>query len=287
MFYFAPFILFIFKTHTELSVWLREKKSENKTIGFVPTMGALHSGHIALVDRSMQTTDATLVSIFINPKQFNNASDFEKYPVTTTQDIAMLEKAGCHAVYIPEIADVYPEHLPHIALELGMLNEVLEGPKRPGHFDGVVQIVHRFLNIIHPDKLFLGLKDYQQCKVIEALIKKYFPVIELVFCATEREASGLAKSSRNMRLSEAGRTKAAEIYKVLKDISLQYKKTSLENALEAAKAALLKKDIEVEYLENANANTLALTNQWQEPGNNVVLLAAYLEHVRLIDNLQF
>lgn len=287
MFYFAPFILFIFKTHTELSAWLRDKKAGNKTIGFVPTMGALHSGHMALVKRSLADSDITLASIFVNPKQFNNPVDFEKYPITIDADIALLEDTGCHAVYIPDVADIYPEHLPHIDLDLGVLNEVLEGPKRPGHFDGVIQVVHRFFSIINPDKVFLGLKDYQQCKVIEALTKKYFPSIELVFCATEREASGLAKSSRNMRLSNEAKDKAAYIYKALQNISSRFPAGTVEDALNEAKELLKARQIDVEYLEHANAKTLELTDDWQEPGNNIVLLAAYLENVRLIDNLQF
>lgn len=287
MFYFAPFILKVFKTHIELTAWLNTVRAENKTIGFVPTMGALHSGHISLVHQSLKSSDITLVSIFVNPKQFNNANDFALYPITTEQDIAKLREAGCHAVYIPDVMDIYPDNIQHISLDLGILNEVLEGPKRPGHFDGVIQVVHRFLSIINPDKVFLGLKDYQQCKVIEVLARQYFPSVELVFCATEREASGLAKSSRNMRLSEEGKKNAAYIYKTLRAIPGHYKKESIEDALNEARLELKAKHIEVEYLEYANAKTLEPVNTWQEPGNNIVLLAAYLENVRLIDNLQF
>ncbi len=279
--------MFIFKTHIELSEWLRLQKAEKHSLGFVPTMGALHSGHIALVKKALEQNDLALVSIFVNPKQFNNAIDFEKYPITTNEDIAFLESAGCHAVYIPAVNDIYPEGLAHVGLDLGMLNEVLEGPKRPGHFDGVVQVVHRFFNIIQPDKVYLGLKDFQQCKVIEALTKAYFPNIQLEFCATERELTGLAKSSRNMRLSETGKASASHIYQALQHIAHQYKKEDLSSAKRAAILYLSKHQIEVEYLESANADTLTLTSQWQEPSHNVVLLAAYLENVRLIDNIQF
>lgn len=279
--------MFIFKTHTELSEWLQLQKAENHSIGFVPTMGALHSGHIALVKKALAQNDITLVSIFVNPKQFNNAIDFEKYPITTDADIDFLKSVGCHAVYIPSVDDIYPEGLPHIELNLGQLNEVLEGPKRPGHFDGVVQVVHRFFTIIQPNKVYLGLKDFQQCKVIEALTNAYFPNIGLEFCATERELTGLAKSSRNMRLSEVGKANASHIYQALQHIAHQYKKEDLSSAKRAALQFLNHHHIEVEYLESANADTLALTNNWQEPNHNVVLLAAYLENVRLIDNIQF
>ncbi|MDI1234454.1 MAG: pantoate--beta-alanine ligase [bacterium] len=279
--------MFIFKTHTELLEWLQLEKDHQHTIGFVPTMGALHSGHISLLKKALEQTDKTLVSIFVNPKQFNNPIDFEKYPITITEDIAFLESAGCHAVYIPNVQDIYPEGLPNIDLNLGILNEVLEGPKRPGHFDGVVQVVHRFFSIIQPNKVYLGLKDFQQCKVIEALTKTYFPNIHLEFCATERELTGLAKSSRNMRLSETGKATASYIYQALQHIAHNYKKEDLNSAKRAALHFLNQHHIEVEYLESANSDTLALTSNWEEPNHNIVLLAAYLENVRLIDNIQF
>ncbi len=279
--------MFIFKTHTELSAWLLTQKALHKTIGFVPTMGALHSGHIALVLQSRKENDITLVSIFVNPKQFNNPIDFEKYPMTADADIATLQQAGCDAVYMPQVEDIYPPHLPHVNLELGMLNQVLEGPKRPGHFDGVVQVVHRFFSLIHPNKVYLGLKDFQQCKVIQALTQQYFSSIQLVFCPTEREANGLAKSSRNMRLSKEAKHTASAIYHILQTIAAKYKKENLSDVLAASKLFLQTKNITVEYLECANSDTLALTTQWQEPGHNVVLLAGYLENVRLIDNIQF
>lgn len=277
----------VFKQHIELTEWLNHSKALNQTIGFVPTMGALHEGHIALVKQALNQNTLVVASVFINPKQFNNISDYEKYPVTEQADITMLEKAGCHAVYIPSVEDIYPTTAVHIPLNIAQLESILEGPNRPGHFDGVVQVVHRLFSIVQPDNAYFGLKDFQQCKVIQALCKAYFPDIHLEFCPTLREVSGLAKSSRNMRLTDKGRMKAALLYKALKMVAADCYRIPVQEALKEAGQYLAEQGINVEYLSCANSETFELTDDWQPNGQNIVLIAAYVEHIRLIDNLQF
>ncbi len=250
-------------------------------------MGALHEGHMALVKQAVHENSLVVASVFINPKQFNNISDYEKYPVTEQADITMLEKAGCHAVYIPAVEDIYPETAVHIHLSIPHLENILEGPNRPGHFDGVVQVVHRLFSIVNPDKAYFGLKDFQQCKVIQALCKVYFQNIQLEFCPTLREESGLAKSSRNMRLTDKGKIKAALLYKALKMVAADCYRIPLQEALKEAGQYLAEQGIIVEYLSCANSETFELTEDWQTNNRNIVLIAAYVEHIRLIDNLQF
>lgn len=275
----------IFRQHSELSTWLASATAGDT--GFVPTMGALHEGHISLVNEAVANNTTVVVSIFINPKQFNNPEDYAKYPVTEAEDLAMLKSSGCHAVYIPSVEDIYPENTTHIPLLLNHLESILEGPNRPGHFDGVVQVLHRLFSIVKPDRAYFGLKDFQQCKVVQALCKQYFPDIQLIFCPTLRESSGLAKSSRNRRLSSQGLVKAALIYKALKMVADAHGHMPLSSAIIQSERFLSAQDIRVEYLACADSDTFELSENWNAEGHNIVLIAAYIEHVRLIDNLQF
>ncbi len=277
----------ILKTEIELNNWIQLQKSHKKTIGFVPTMGALHHGHLDLVSQSVAQNLSTIVSIFVNPKQFNNANDLKKYPITIEKDIKMLKTVNCDAVFLPSVELIYPENFKPIAVDLGVLNDVLEGPKRPGHFNGVVQVVYRLFELVKPNKAFFGLKDFQQCKVIEALVVQKFRELKLQFCPTIRQASGLAMSSRNMRLSAKGKITAANIYKVLNTVKNLYNAVDPNDALNYGKKLLTDKSIEVEYLALAKSKTLELCHFWQKENNNVVLVAAYVEGVRLIDNIEF
>jgi pantoate--beta-alanine ligase len=193
-----------------------QQKDAAKQIGFVPTMGALHDGHIALIDRSKKDTAITVCSIFVNPTQFNNPGDYQKYPNTIEQDIVRLETAGCDALFLPSIAEMYPQGTAGLEqYDLGYLETLLEGKFRPGHFQGVCQVMFRLLSMVQPHKLFMGQKDYQQCMVVSRLLQLMQSPTELITCPTLREADGLAMSSRNLRLSTEDRQKATTIYKCL------------------------------------------------------------------------
>lgn len=279
--------MLIFKTNNELNDWRQQLLSKNNTLGFVPTMGALHQGHISLVEKSLSENHYTIVSIYVNPKQFNDVNDLNKYPKTIEEDIAKLKKIGCQALYIPDNESIYPKDFKTISLNLGGLKTILEGPNRPGHFEGVVQVVYQLFKLVIPNKVYLGLKDYQQCKVIELMRDTYFKSIELDFCPTYREDSGLAMSSRNMRLSEQGKMKAASIYKTLKALSALRDNIAVNNALDYGKHLLKSKGIEAEYVALVNAKTFKLSNKWLSKNNNVILIACYVENIRLIDNIQF
>ncbi len=277
----------ILKTNIELAEWLSEIREKGVSVGFIPTMGALHQGHVDLVNKSTEENDYTIVSIFVNPKQFNNKQDFEKYPVNIGTDIDVLEKALCDAVFVPDYNEVYPEKSKFVKLELGILNKVFEGPGRPGHFEGVIQVVYRFFNLIQPTVAYFGLKDFQQCMVIKMLKNEYFPKIKLQFCPTTRNKIGLAMSSRNARLSTAGEQNASRIYQVLNVVKSLHQHIEPTDALNYGKILLKNAQIEVEYFSLANADTLAPVNAWQKTNKNVLLIAAYIEGVRLIDNIVF
>jgi pantoate--beta-alanine ligase len=277
----------VYSRKSDLEGFLSGIRKKRIRIGFVPTMGALHQGHIRLVEKSVENNDYTIVSIYVNHLQFNNKSDFDNYPVPREKDIKMLEAAGCDLAFIPETNDMYPEGYSKVKLELGLLNNVLEGPLRPGHFDGVVQVVYRLFDYIRPDRAYFGLKDYQQCQVIRLLRNAYFPTITLQFCPTSRTESGLAMSSRNERLSAEGKAKAATLYKVLDTIMRLSRHIEAPDALLYGRHMLNEQGIETEYLELAHADTLLSGKKWFRKDKNVVLVAAYIEQVRLIDNIVF
>lgn len=250
-------------------------------------MGALHKGHLDLVKASMAENDYTIVSIFVNPRQFNNKEDFEKYPVDERGDINLLADIGCDALFVPSYAEVYPPEIKTFKMDLGNLDKVLEGAERPGHFGGVVQVVYRFFELINPDVAYFGMKDFQQCMVISAMRKAYFPKIKLKFCPITRESSGLAMSSRNVRLSKEARENAANIYKILNTVKSLSKHIEAPDAIKHGKYLLKNKGIDVQYLSLANADSLAISNKWLKSGKNILLIAAFVEGVRLIDNIVF
>lgn len=264
----------------------RERKNQ-KTIGFVPTMGALHAGHLSLLKICNRQTDISICSIFVNPTQFNDESDFKKYPVTIANDILKLEEEECNLLFYPDVQEVYPSGTKNqFTYDLGELDQLLEGEHRPGHFQGVCQVVHRLLAIVKPDKLFLGQKDYQQCLVIKKLVEQLSKPISVVIAETLREPSGLAMSSRNMRLNEEEKTIAAHIYKCLKYIKHHYKKDDFNALLNHSKNYLLNSGFtKVDYVAIANAKTLEPVNELNNKIPLVALIAAYVSEVRLIDNM--
>ncbi len=275
--------MLIFRQAAQLSEYL---SGLQKPIGFVPTMGALHAGHQSLFARAVVDGYYTVASIFVNPTQFNDPKDFEKYPVTTAEDLRLLTEAHCDAVYLPAPEDVYPdgpEKAP--AYDFGALETVLEGEKRPGHFRGVGQVVARLLDIVRPQHLYLGQKDFQQCRVIADLIRQKNLPVDLHICPTVREADGLAMSSRNRRLSDFERTRAGVIYQCLVSIEAHKKTRPFSVVAKESRALLEHKGFEVEYIALADAATLALLDEYDNQRGMVALIAARLGNTRLIDNL--
>ncbi len=277
----------IFHYSNRLISFLAEKKFEGKTIGFVPTMGALHEGHVSLIRESKLECDLVVCSIFVNPKQFNNSSDLEKYPRNEQKDFEILNNAGCDVIYFPEVEDVYPKDFKPIKRKHNFFEDVFEGSFRPGHFDGVAQVLYRFFDIIKPDKVYFGLKDYQQCLLVEALLEEHFPNIKLKKCATLRESDGLAMSSRNLRLDSESRKAASAFPAALNIIVNAFRKKTIKEALSDAKSLLTKNGLVYEYLEVADAHSLQNTSQWLPKGQNVVIGALTAGEVRLIDNMVF
>ncbi len=278
--------MIIIKTAGDIINFFATTKVKALTTGFVPTMGALHSGHISLITKAKNENDLVVCSIFVNPTQFNNAKDFEKYPVTVEQDIYLLEQAGCEVLFLPSVAEIYPNRLKtNTHFELGFLDTILEASFRPGHFQGVCQVVHRLLEIILPDKLYVGQKDFQQCMVLKKMAETNFPSLQIVICPTQRETGGLAMSSRNMRLTSTEKKHAATISKALEfiknNIMAGYTEDMKKNTIEY----LSTQGFRVDYVEIADANTLKPLDYWNGKELIVVLIAAFLNEVRLIDNM--
>jgi pantoate--beta-alanine ligase len=278
--------MIVFKKIEALKKHLQKQKQNGNSTGFVPTMGALHAGHLSLITQSRQKASITVASIFVNPTQFNDANDFEKYPSTIDKDLIQLEKAGCDVVFLPSVKEMYPNGLASSThYDLGELENILEGKFRPGHFQGVAQVVHRLLEIVEPDFIFIGQKDYQQCMVIKKLAQLIHSPVQVVTSNTYREDSGLAMSSRNLRLSPTLLDQATAINKMLLYTKGNYSKQSTAALQQYATDYLLQNGFDkVDYVAIADANNLqpVTTNQ---PSNVVVLIAAYIGDVRLIDNM--
>lgn len=274
----------------ELQNIICQQKLEGKSIGFVPTMGALHPGHISLVERSKKECHFTVVSIFINPTQFNNQSDFEKYPRIVDSDANLLENHKCDLLFTPTVEEMYKQECLEVRpFDLGYLNTILEGTSRPGHYEGVATIVEKLFLAVLPTKVYMGLKDYQQVKIIEKLVRDRKLEIEIVGCATLRESNGLAMSSRNMRLTSEGITLAAQLYKTLEEIKSNIGVRTPHDAIEYSKKMHLENyPIKIEYIEIRNAFDLSEVDlhAWSDSLKYVVLIAAWVEDVRLIDNLE-
>ena len=278
--------MIIFKKAADASSFIREKRAKGKTIAFVPTMGALHAGHLSLVDMAKKSDDLVVSSIFVNPTQFNDKKDFEKYPSTIEKDIDMLEKAGCDVLFLPNVAEMYPEGTKsETHYDLGYLETILEGKFRPGHFQGVCQVVDRLLDIVQPDRLYLGQKDYQQCMVLKKMTDVRHPKTKIIIAPTMREADGLAMSSRNMRLNEADRRLAVKISETLSFIKAESGKGYLEDIKERAKQYLTIEGFKVDYVEIADAATLEPVEKNDGGTPLVALIAAFVGEVRLIDNM--
>ena len=275
----------IFKIAADLQNYLQKA---DKKIAFIPTMGALHAGHTSLVGKAVDEGHLSVCSIFVNPTQFNDPEDFKKYPKSTDADISLLISAGCEVLFLPDVEEVYIDGTAATtSYDFGYLETVLEGAQRPGHFRGVGQVVGRLLEIVHPDFLYLGQKDYQQCMVIGDLIRQMGKEdeIKLVVCPTVREQDGLAMSSRNRRLTDPQRALAGIIYQCL--VSIQGKAVSgkfpvvQKECIELMKA----KGFEPEYVNLAEADSLKLMDEFTTDTSQVALIATKLGKIRLIDNM--
>jgi len=260
-------------------------KSEGKSIGFVPTMGALHKGHISLIRRAGEENDAVVSSIFVNPTQFNNPNDLKNYPRTFEGDRLMLEKAGCDLVFFPSENEIYPVNDTTI-YDLGMLDTTMEGLHRPGHFNGVAMVVKKLFEIVQPHTAYFGEKDYQQLLIISHITRFYNIGVQIIPCPTLREADGLAMSSRNRLLSSSDRAIAHIIYDTLKGVKEKAGKLNVNQVKEWAENHLQKyPELKKEYFEIADSNTLEPVSDWDNK-NIRAFASIYLGKVRLIDNMK-
>lgn len=278
----------IIRSIKELHAVIESLKNTQKTLGFVPTMGALHDGHKSLVERSVAENDFTLVSIFVNPTQFNNPSDLEKYPRNLEKDVDLLQKVGCDFIFAPESKDIYQEDElnKRFEFDFGGLDSVMEGRFRPGHFNGVVQIVSKLFQLVKPDKAYFGEKDFQQLSIIHRMVDILKMDVQIVDCQIVREESGLAMSSRNERLSPEQRKNAVQISKVLfesRNFVPRLKPSEIVNWVTEQINKV--SGLDVEYYEIVDVKSLQIVNSWEKP--TVGCIAVFCGEVRLIDNIRY
>lgn len=277
-----------FDTVLSVKQFLANAKKKGKSIGFVPTMGALHEGHLTLMRRAKKENDLLAVSVFVNPIQFNNPEDLKKYPRDIEKDKALLESVGCDLLFAPTVDEMYPEKEVTERFDFGKLETVMEGAFRPGHFNGVAVVVKRLFNIITPDKAYFGEKDFQQLTIIQQLVKIENLPLEIVPCSIVREPDGLAMSSRNERLTPAERAMAPFIHKTLKEaVSLKNEKSPQEIIQWVINRFKAKPEFRLEYFEITDAVFLQSVKRWEKKVNTIGFIAVFLGDVRLIDNIRF
>lgn len=264
-----------------------KQKKVHRSVGFVPTMGALHAGHLSLLRRARSQTDFSLVSIFVNPKQFNDSEDLKRYPRPLDKDLAKLEEAGCDMVFTPAEKEVYPKDF-NLDYPLGYLDQIMEGKQRKGHFRGVVTVVHRLFEIVQPEKAFFGEKDYQQLIIIQKMVKDLHLPVTIVPCPIIREPDGLAMSSRNSLLSAEQKQHAPLIYKTLKE-ALHLKESYTIEQLKHWVSEAISSDpqLKLEYFELVDSTDLKTVLSWHEKKAIIGCIAAWAGKIRLIDNLKF
>ncbi len=274
-------------TKKELTDLIGNYKKEGKTIGFVPTMGALHEGHLSLVTQCRKNSDVAVVSVFVNPTQFNDPEDLKRYPRTPEKDCALLEKAGCDVAFLPSVEEIYPEKDTR-KFDFGYLESIMEGAKRPGHFNGVGQVVSRLFDMVQPDKAFFGMKDFQQVAIIKNMVQQLNYTLEIIPCPIVREASGLALSSRNALLDKEHRENAPHIYATLKKARELASRMSVSELKKWIADEINRNPfLETEYVEIVDDTTLKVVNDWKEKGTKVACVAVYAGKIRLIDNIVF
>ena len=279
--------MIVFESIAPLQNYLQEQKSNGKTIAFAPTMGALHRGHMSLMKTGSRIADIIVCSIFVNPTQFNDQSDLDKYPITIEADKKLLEAEKVDVLFLPTVDEVYPKNIDtKVDIDLGGMDTLLEGAFRPGHFDGVMQVVNRLLNIVQPDFLIMGQKDFQQFSIIQKMIEELNIPTTLTIVPIKRTKTGLAMSSRNKRLSSKEKTQASIIYKTLSYARKKLKKgDSVDNVIEYAMYKLKNAGFRPEYVSISDMKTLRDIKKYDPNFQAVISLAAWLGEVRLIDNI--
>jgi len=279
--------MLVLATAQELHKQISKIKGDTCSVGFVPTMGALHRGHISLIDKSVKENDITVCSIFVNPIQFNNQEDLAKYPRTLRKDLTLLKKASCDFVFVPSVEEIYPDDvLEHYYF--GALENVMEGVFRPGHFTGVAVVVKRLFNIVQPNKAYFGKKDFQQLAIIRELVNIENLPVEIVACPIVRDHNGLAMSSRNQRLSPEERTIASKVYRILKStLQLFQHQTVYETEQFVVSEIEKEEEIRLEYFKIVDKKTLQDDNDWNNPNGLIGCVAFWVGDVRLIDNIEF
>lgn len=279
--------MLVFNTKTELTAFLKSQNSENESIGFVPTMGALHSGHLSLIQNSLKNNHITVVSIFVNPTQFNNNEDLKKYPRTLEADIKKIKTVDDKIIiYAPTVEDIYDNKIESASFNFDGLEYQMEGKHRPGHFDGVGTIVKKLFDIVQPNHAYFGKKDFQQLQIIKKMTEKEKLHVKIIGCEILREENGLAMSSRNERLSKESREKASLIFKFLKEVKTLFQKKSAQEILKfATKKFKTINDFELEYFEICDEEKLLPCLRKNKTKNYRAFIAVYVEGVRLIDTI--
>lgn len=271
----------------ELRGYLAEEKRNNKQVGFVPTMGALHDGHLSLVKRCVEENDVCVVSVFVNPTQFNDKHDLETYPRTLEKDCSLLESAGCDYVFAPTVEEMYPEPDNRI-FDFGTVSAVMEGARRPGHFNGVAQIVSKLFYAVEPHRAYFGEKDFQQIAVIRAMVEQLNIPVRIIACPILREADGLAMSSRNVRLTPEQRQKAPLIARTLKESTTFAREKSVQEVIDYVIDTINADPVmRVEYYEIVDGFTMEAIKDWADTTYPVGCITVYCGEVRLIDNMKY
>ena len=269
----------------QLTVFL-DNHPNKRSLGFVPTMGALHEGHASLIKKSLSQNALSICSIFVNPAQFNNKTDFKNYPKSLDKDLKLLKKIGCDIVFTPLKETIYPNGFPSSVFDFGVLDKVMEGAKRPGHFNGVAMVVSRLFEIIKPQRAYFGEKDFQQLAIIKSLTAQKFKDIEIIPCSTLREKDGLAMSSRNLLLNKRYRAAAPRIYERL----LAAQKRAKNSSVSELKSWVINsfkrdEDLVLEYFEITDAKSLKKSTCWSDFPKHIACLAVFAGTTRLIDNI--
>lgn len=277
--------MYLARNNSELRGFLKALRSGSDTVGFVPTMGALHEGHMALIERCSKENDVCIASVFVNPTQFNDQRDLKSYPRQTDKDFEILKKAGCQLMFAPQVEDIYPNGPEVIDVDLDGIENIVEGKYRPGHFRGVATVIDRFFDILRPDRAYFGFKDYQQVVVVEKLVRKMPYNIEVVACETVRDENGLALSSRNKLLSDQEKEEAKIIYQTLTALKNDLYNKSVEELLAFAAHNFEESPLELEFLKIIDGHTFKEVTDVRQHDKIVASIAAYQNGVRLIDNL--
>ena len=275
----------VLKSKKTLIDYVERQREMGKKIGFAPTMGALHQGHLSLYKAAKKENDEVISSIFVNPTQFNNPDDFQKYPKTLDKDIELLEKAGVDAVYVPNVEEMYPDGLNSKKYNFNGLENEMEGKYRPGHFDGVGTIVEELFRQVQPHNAYFGEKDYQQLAIIKKMVEKTKLPVKIHGVPTLREEDGLAMSSRNVRLTETQRKEATIIYETLEKVKEWFSVISLEEIKQKVTDIFRNSNFELEYFVIADEKTLKETDYFYKDKNYRAFIVAYADTVRLIDNM--